>query len=416
MSYRRSFAGFAGFGATPTQTVASNTAKAVLDDTYGGNVPPEAQLASTLFVAALSGNEAETTAAMRDAISTVATAGAAAACAATGAGALAAPICGAIGGFIANGLTKVVFAATPAPTCDEEWETAVNAHLAALEPLIKEWGPDYASTGGSGEKGLRRHFQGLLSAYYTSMISAGFYIVPGKDVPCDMYYKAVPLYAHTFPTAGRPGQESRAAQYQRELALGRPAAEALWRSRLDTGIAAALLEAKVGRWAKASIVAKALADKEYAQLSTLCTAGVLPPIRVPGKRTACEEKAWSAAVTIAASSYLFNVVKGAPAILGTQSEATRKDFIAELKQDREIAGLKASVAAGPAFDEATRRLKKSEDILRSLPGSAALTGRGDSTRTILGIGLLAVAALGGVYVYSQAPRFRKNGRKNGRRR
>ncbi len=380
-----------GFGAiTPVQTAGKASTTALLNDAYGkGKVPPEAELASSIFVATLSGSEAQTVAAMQDAITKASTLGAAAACAATGAGALAAPVCGAIGGFISKGIVSALFSGGSAPSCNEEWSNTVNAHAAALEPLVKAHGPDFP---GGGEPWLRRKVRSAVLEYYAMLFASGEYIAPGKSVPCDLYYKG---HAFTAINDIRGMRE----KWQAEASL--PQHRALWKNRLESTLAGFVLEAKLNRWAKAAVVAKALAEKEYAQLRAVCNPVVpgRPPIRVPGGgRTPCEEKAWDAAITIAASSYLFGVVEGAPAILSTQSNTIRRTFVDEVKQDRAIAGLQNDMAANKALDAAAARLQTSQQILAAMDASFA-PGSVVTKSQVLGVGLAILGLAGAVYLY-----------------
>lgn len=404
MSYA-SFSGLGAFGAlSPVQMVAKAGADRALKEAYGGKVPAEATLASAVFVGAMSGDLAATTAAMQETITKAGAIGAAAACAATGAGAIAAPVCGAIGAFIAGGVGRAIFGGPSAPTCNDELEATLAAHIASLKPFFDTHGPDYPQAAvaegdtRNGRAWLIRKTTTAVRRYYNGMFASRAYIAPGKDVPCDSYYKGRALVMEP------PAQRT----YAEDVAASKGQLVTFLKDRLASQLAGFALESKINKWAKASTVARALAEAEYKQLASVCNArppGSPPPIRVPGKRTACEEKAWTAAVNIASASYLFHVVDGAPAILDWLSEATRRAFMAEVEQDRRLSGLENSAAAEKAFREATERLKTSQAILASLPAAQLLTGgAGPSAGALAGIGLLAAAAIGGLYVMSRARR------------
>jgi len=380
-----------GLGLTPVQTGASSATNALLTDAYGkGKVPPEATIASDLFVAALSGNEDAVVAKMKGTIATAATAGGAAACAATGAGAVVAPVCGAVAAYITKGVVSAIVGAPRAPTCNEEWEETVNGHVAKLEPMIKTYGVDFPG----GEAWLRRKVRSAVSEYYAFLYASGTYVAPGKDVPCDLYYKGTPF----------TGLDSIRGWRDKYTAERAAAGGALpdWKGKLERTLAGFVLEAKIERWAKAAKVARELADKEYKQLVAVCNPSVPgrpPPIRVPGQRTACENKAYDAAVSIAAASYLFGVVDGAPAILSTQSNAIRRGFVAEVEQDRAIQGLQRDAAQQKAFQEAAARLQTSQQILAAMHQPFSGTGSGVTTGQVAGFGLALFALAGAVYLY-----------------
>ncbi len=383
-----------GFGAAPSiripgaGAVGKTAASAVLAEAFpGGAVPPEiateAALATAIFEAAIAGDETAVVSAINATLTTLATVGATAACAATGVGAALAPVCG----FVAGSVTKIVGGMIfgGGETCGAALRRVRDGAYNALVPQV---GNDkvaqtelYAAAGRYAERTL------------------------GSCALTDNWSMSATIRAE----ATRMG-----------LALGKGEngifgfASDAWKTYNNdkfTGEAGAIiLAAKVRRWALAAKVARALAEKEYAQLQSICdpvVPGRPPRIRVPGGgKTACEEKAWSTAVSIAASSYLFQVVDGAPAILGTQSEATRRMFIAEVAQDRAIAGLAANVAEQKAFQEATARLQTSQALLASVPGGNVLTARSDARR-LIGVGLLALAAVTGIAIVAKAREARR---------
>lgn len=359
MSYRRVPSRRAGFGAIPSGLAQATVASTKLALPSSGD--PTDGLAAEALEAALTGNGAAFQSTVTKGINTIATVGAAAACAATGAGTVIAPLCGFVAGSVAGSVTKLIFG--DGPSCIEAMTTARDGAANALLPRCNN---DAMCT---------------------------------REVHTAAQRFAERLYGSCALTDGwSMASTIRAEATRMGLVLGKgengifgfasPAWQTYVRERLASEAGAALLGAKQRRWAKESAEAKAVADQEYDTLVKLCPA---PPfLRLPGSTTACEKKAAATATQIAAQGYLFAMTDGARGIAATQNAALRSQFAAEVAQDKAIAAQASTLSATQAAQATAARELEAAAIL-----DAASTTR---TRNLAGVALLTVAALGGLYV------------------
>lgn len=361
MSYRAVSSRARGFGAIPSGLVTASTASARLGVAASGD--PTAQLAAGALEAALSGKAPSFRSTVDSGLQTVATVGAAAACAATGAGAALAPICGYIASSVAGSVSRLLFG--PAETCGAAYRAARDGAYGAMRPLCK------------------------------------------GDGSCDSaVFRAAERYAErTYGSCALTDNWSMKPQIQAEatklgIALGKGEngifgfASEDWKAhtqnRFSSEVGAAVLAAKMRRWEAQAKEAKAVADAEYDALSRSCPK---PGIRIPGTTTACEKKAASTATIIASQGYLFAVTDGAQGIAAAQNTALRNQFLAEVAQDKVAATTAATAAA--TVDRLDQ--EKREKLSRQIIGAASST----RNRTLAGIALLGAATLGGVYLYQK---------------
>ncbi len=324
---------------------------------------PSAVLAAGALEAALTGKLPSYQSAVSGAITTVATVGAAAACAATGAGAAVAPVCGFIGGTIGGAVGRMIFGS--GPSCGAQLRAVRDGAYNGLVDRCKNDKQCQAELQAAAQRyAERRHALCALS---------------------DNWAMAPTIRAEAAKLGLRLGTFVENGQ-----AFGSPTWITFVQDRFTSEAGAAILAAKMRRWEADARAAKAVADAEYDALVRVCPK---PGIRLPGTTTPCEKKAASTATVIAAQGYLFATSDGAGTIAASQSTALRQQFLAEVAQDKLAQTLAAKDAADDEKEAAAARAVLTQRIL----------GAEDATRnrTLVGIGLLAAAALGGVYAYQK---------------
>jgi hypothetical protein len=350
----------AGAAAAANQTASS------LATTAFGPGAPEGQLATSIFAASLTGNGAQVQAALTAGAATIGTMGAAAACAATGVGAVAAPLCGYVGGVVVGKLAGLLFGGG-GPSCGEQRRAAVEATKARLMPAC------------GGDRVCFRTVIDASEAYAERSLPVCA-VMDGWSMKPAMLRELDALHlsrANASPTLLVPA------------GFFDPKWERAAKARLSSEAGAAILQAKIRRWDRDAKAAKAVADAEYDQLVTACPKRLVKSNGI----TPCQRKAADAATTIAARSYLFAITDGAKPILATELEAVRRQFRAEVAQDEAVATLAAAqTKAAQAADQARRAA-----LSTAIEQNATTTHQ----RTMMGLGLLAVAAVGGAYLWSR---------------
>lgn len=359
MSYR-SLGGIpAGAASAANQTASS------LATTAFGPGAPEGQIATSIFAASLSGNGAQVQAALTAGAATIGTMGAAAACAATGVGAVAAPLCGYVGGVVAGKVAGLLFG-EGGPSCGEQRAAAVEATKARLVPAC------------GGDRTCFRAVVNAANEYAERSLPAcavlgGWTMAPAMLRELDALHLS---RANASPSLRVPA------------GFFDPKWQRAAKARLSSETGAAILQAKILRWDRDAKAAKAVADAEYDQLVTACPKRLMKSHGI----TPCQQKAADAATTIAARSYLFAITDGAKPILATELEAVRRQFRAEVAQDEILATLAAQPTPAQVADQERRKA-----LSTAIEQNAATTQQ----RTRMGLALLAVAAVGGAYLWSR---------------
>lgn len=366
----RCYGGYRGFGGLPPEAVqAARLGQPGLVEMVSAQNPalaPEAQIASDLLIATMSGNGPAVENALMNGIKTVAAAGAAAACAATGAGAVAAPVCGFIGGTIGGSVSRMLFPNAGKETCGEGRRRVSGATLNAFSPACKKDSQCLAELT-------------VAANQYAERTLGSCALTDGWSMASTIRAEATKL--GTALGKGENGIFGFASGDWRDHAS----------DRLTASAGAAILAAKIRAWEKAAKAAKAAADKEYDTLSKSCGSRVRSSI---GRTlTPCQQKAMNAATTIAARAYLYETVDLAPQILITENEAIRRDFLAELAQDKLIAA-NAAALAKQADLAATEARRQQSELIRAASNQAD-----QRPKIVLGIALVTALVAGGIYLH-----------------
>ena len=362
MSYRRLASSRRAFGGIPPALAQAGTTSAMLATNTQGD--PTVVLAADALNAALTGDSAGFESKVKAGIATVATAGAVAACAATGAGAALAPVCGYIGGFVSGKVGSLIFG-DGGPSCMQAMAAARDAANARLTPECKDDAFCIREVNTAAQRFAERQYGSCALTDGWSMASS---------IRADATRLGIAL------GKGENGI----------FGFGSPVWQNFVRDRLTSEAGKAILDARMRRWTAAAAAAKKVADAEYDGLVGHCPKP--PAIRLPGP-TACQKKAASTATQIAAQSYLFAITQGAQGIAETQNNALRAQFLAEVAQDATIA----------TTSNATQRLQATIGQTGLAARSAAILDSEQTTRTrsLIGVGLLAAAALGAVALYQR---------------
>jgi len=394
------FGASAGFGGMPATAYATTVAKAALTDKNNQALSsPEAQLAASVFEGAMSGQPGAAEAAISQAGATLAAAGAAAACAATGAGAAVAPLCAMAGSFIFGKVTEFLGGGDGIPCLKAQEQTAQ-----ALQNTYLAGGPANVKL-----------FCDNDPACNVAVITASYDYADRINWWCSMFYNwpltetiraegkklglppwpipKNPPAVMLGPSSSEQVQRAKddAARYTYNFYDPRWAAFAKqkWLGEVTKAVAAR----KLKTWSKAAAIAKQQADAEYDSLVRLCPKTGVPIIRLFKKLTPCEQKAADAATIIAARSYMYATIDGAPAVQATEIAALRSQFKAEVAQDAAAA---ANAAAVKSLDD--ERQKKARDEL-SERIRASVTATENRPKIALALSLAAAVVVGGVYVY-----------------
>ena len=325
---------------------------------------PEVELAVGVLDAALRGDSAAFQAAVNAGIATVAAVGATAACAATGFGVALAPVCGYIGGTVAGQVSKLLFGAD-GPSCFQALVRVREASFAAMSPECK------------GDQACEAELYAASQRYGERVL--------GSCTLTDNWSMAPLVRAEATRLGIALGKGENGI-----FGFGSGTWELHAKDRYASEAGAALLRAKMRRWDRQAAAAKAVADAEYDTLRSACPR---VGIRIPGSTTPCEKKAAATASLIAAQSYLFSIANGAKPIADSQNAALRNQFFAEVAQDKTLAALLASKTATDA-----EKAQAARDVQANALRSASAA---QESSAVLGVALLAVAALGGFYLYSQ---------------